>query len=128
MLAQRIASALVLIPIVLLAIWLGGPWFAGLIALFALRATWEFYELARKSGHRPTDVAGLALVIANFTYEPVAAMSVLVRDAKNVVSVFSIEQDKEIPFTIEKDGAVKFTVPLKLNDLILLKRSGTSKK
>ncbi len=64
MLAQRIASALVLIPIVLLAIWLGGPWFAGFIALFALRATWEFYELVRKSGHRPTDVAGLALVIA----------------------------------------------------------------
>ncbi len=63
MLVQRIASALVLIPIVVLAIWWGGPWFAGMLTLIALRATWEFYDLMRKGGYHPSDVAGLGLVV-----------------------------------------------------------------
>jgi phosphatidate cytidylyltransferase len=63
-LIQRITSALVLIPVVLFVTWLGGPWFVCLVTLLALRATWEFYELVRKDGHRPTDLAGLALVVA----------------------------------------------------------------
>jgi len=62
MLVQRFVSGLVLIPIIIFLVWLGGPWFAGLVSLVALRATWEFYELVRHGGHQPSYVAGLALV------------------------------------------------------------------
>lgn len=42
MLAQRIASAVVGIPAIVLLIWAGGPWYAGAAALIVLIAAYEF--------------------------------------------------------------------------------------
>jgi len=64
MLVQRVLSALVLIPIVLLAVKLGGLYFLALVTVVALLASYEFYGLLRTGGHQPSRVAGLALVLA----------------------------------------------------------------
>ncbi len=61
MLSMRILSALVLIPIALAATYLGGVWFATLVAVFAALATLEFYQLARRLGANPSLYAGTAL-------------------------------------------------------------------
>jgi phosphatidate cytidylyltransferase len=63
-LSIRILSALVLIPIALVATYLGGVWFAGLVAVFAALATIEFYQLARRLGANPSMLAGTALSAA----------------------------------------------------------------
>jgi phosphatidate cytidylyltransferase len=41
----RLLTALVLLPPLFAALWLGGPWFRGLLALVALLAVWEFTRL-----------------------------------------------------------------------------------
>jgi phosphatidate cytidylyltransferase len=43
MLAQRVASAAVGIPIIVLLIWAGGPWYAGAVAFILLVAGYEFH-------------------------------------------------------------------------------------
>jgi phosphatidate cytidylyltransferase len=62
-LITRILSAAILIPLVVLAAYLGGWWFAGLVSLFAALAVIEFYQLARRLGPRPSLVAGTMLSI-----------------------------------------------------------------
>lgn len=57
----RIISALVLLPIVLVAVYLGGWIWAALITLAAVLATGEGYGMARAAGHRPDKWLGLAL-------------------------------------------------------------------
>ena len=42
MLAQRVASAVVGLPLVILLIWAGGPWYAAAAALIVLIAAYEF--------------------------------------------------------------------------------------
>ncbi len=42
MLAQRVASAFVGLPLVVLLIWAGGPWYTGAAALIVLIAAYEF--------------------------------------------------------------------------------------
>jgi phosphatidate cytidylyltransferase len=61
-LKQRVISALILIPIVLGLTYLGGPYFAALVAAAALLAGYEFYSLMRQAGHRPYVVVGLGLI------------------------------------------------------------------
>jgi len=62
MLKQRVFSAIVLIPVVLGATYLGGLWFAALAALAGLLAGYEFYHIMRNGCHKPSYVAGLALI------------------------------------------------------------------
>lgn len=68
MLRQRILSAVLLVPIVLIAVYLGGPWFAGLIALAAFVAGYELVQMSGHAGHAPSLpivlglIAGLLLV------------------------------------------------------------------
>jgi phosphatidate cytidylyltransferase len=50
MLKQRIITAAILLPIILLAVWFGHPWFSLLIAAAALVATLEFYRMVSNSG------------------------------------------------------------------------------
>lgn len=64
MLITRIVSALVLIPLVAAAVWLGGAWLAGLAAIFAVLAVIEFYQLSRRLGARPSVPLGAALAAA----------------------------------------------------------------
>lgn len=61
MLAQRILSSLVLLPLVLGAAYLGGPYFSLVVAAFALLGTWEFFRMVRYAGHAPYEAIGLFL-------------------------------------------------------------------
>lgn len=62
MLKTRILSALVLIPVVLGLTYVGGPYFAVLVALASLLAAYEFYQIVHRAGYRPFTAVGLALV------------------------------------------------------------------
>ena len=64
MLITRVLSAMVLIPLVVFALYLGGPWAAGLVAIFAALAVIEFYQLSARLGARPWVAAGTALTVA----------------------------------------------------------------
>jgi phosphatidate cytidylyltransferase len=61
-LTQRILSSIVLIPVVLGATYVGGPWFAAVVSIAALVAGCEFYRLMRQGGFEPSWLAGLGLV------------------------------------------------------------------
>ena len=64
MLSTRILSALVLIPLIAITAFLGGWWFAGLVALFAALAVVEFYQLTKRLDPQPSLVIGTALTVA----------------------------------------------------------------
>lgn len=64
MLSTRILSALVLIPLIVTTAWLGGWWFAGLVALFAALAVIEFYQLTKRLDPQPSVVIGTSLTVA----------------------------------------------------------------
>lgn len=66
---QRLISAAVLVPVVVIVFWLGRPWIALAVALLALLVAWETAQLVRAAG-LPTNrwlaaVPGL-LLIAHF--------------------------------------------------------------
>src|SRR4051812_3922312 len=59
-LARRVAVAGVGIPLVLLALYVGGWWFAAVLAAVAVLATGELFGLATARGVRPFGVTGMA--------------------------------------------------------------------
>ena len=74
MLRYRIASAAVLIPIVLGSVYFGGLLFFAAVTLALLLAGYEFFEMARHAGHRPLIGLGLAL-IALFMFDAYAHLN-----------------------------------------------------
>ncbi|MCO6451301.1 MAG: phosphatidate cytidylyltransferase [Caldilineales bacterium] len=62
MLRQRVISAAIMAPIVLVGAWLGGWWFTALIAVIASLATWEVYGLLARTNRKPMTYVGLAAV------------------------------------------------------------------
>ena len=64
MLAQRVASAAVGLPLVVLLIWAGGPWYTGAAALIVLIAAYEF-QAPQHGAWAPLAIltAGLAAAI-----------------------------------------------------------------
>ena len=60
-LAARVLFAVAAIPIVLLAIWLGGDALAVLLAVAAALAAWELCRIAAAAGYTPFAGAGVAL-------------------------------------------------------------------
>ena len=77
MLRPRVLSALVLIPLVALVVYLGGIWFASFAALVAALATREFCLLARAVGARPLMPVAIGLsvllIFAGYVSWPLAA-------------------------------------------------------
>ena len=65
MLAQRIASAVVGLPLVILLIWAGGPYYAGAVCLIILIAAYEF-QAPQLGAWSPLAIftAGLAAALA----------------------------------------------------------------
>lgn len=59
-LAQRVATAAVAIPVVLLLCMAGGLWFFGFVAIASAVALHEFYGLARAKGANPNAPLGIA--------------------------------------------------------------------
>ncbi len=64
MLAQRVVSAVVLAPVVLVATHAGGPWFLAMAIAGVTIALWEFYSLLRRAGYHPLWPFGFALELA----------------------------------------------------------------
>jgi phosphatidate cytidylyltransferase len=64
MLKHRVITAAVGIPIVILAIWFGAPWFSLLIAAAALAGTYEFYRMANFDRREPLIYLGLLWALA----------------------------------------------------------------
>ncbi len=62
MLTHRVLSAIILIPVVLAAAYVGGLPFALLVTTAALLSGFEFYRIMRGIKHEPSYVAGLTLV------------------------------------------------------------------
>lgn len=62
MLTQRVLSAVVLIPVVALLIYLGGWWFTALVAVMGVLAGYEAYAMLRSAGHTPLVLWGLGIV------------------------------------------------------------------
>ncbi|MEE8470786.1 MAG: phosphatidate cytidylyltransferase [Dehalococcoidia bacterium] len=63
MLRQRVLSAAVLIPVLLLAIWFGAPWFTLVLAVAALLGIVEFYAMAGHTKLQPLTVFGTLWVL-----------------------------------------------------------------
>lgn len=63
MLRYRLASAFILIPIVLGSVYFGGLAFFAAIAVALLVAGYEFFDMTRRAGHRPVTLVGLALIL-----------------------------------------------------------------
>ena len=64
---KRVITALILIPLVLLLVFLGPGWlFTLMVAAVAALAAWEFLGLAEKTGATPPRVAVLAAILALF--------------------------------------------------------------
>lgn len=62
MLAQRVLSAVVLAPLLLLAVAAGGVWYLGFAVVIALVASWELYLLLRRAGFAPLWPLGMLVV------------------------------------------------------------------
>lgn len=59
MLRHRVATAAVGLPVVVLAIWFGHPWFTLLIGAAALAGTYEFYRMGGLDRRKPLICLGL---------------------------------------------------------------------
>ncbi|MFO7773722.1 MAG: phosphatidate cytidylyltransferase [Dehalococcoidia bacterium] len=64
MLKHRVITAVVGVPLVIVAIWFGGPWFSLFIAAAALAGTYEFYRMARFDRREPLLYLGLLWALA----------------------------------------------------------------
>jgi len=64
MLKHRVITAAVGVPLVILAIWFGDPWFSLLIAAAALAGTYEFYHMANFDRREPLIYLGLLWTLA----------------------------------------------------------------
>jgi len=59
---QRLLSAIILIPIVVWATYAGGLWFFAIIALVASVAGYEFFQMMKLGGYKPSCFWGLVLI------------------------------------------------------------------
>jgi len=64
MLKHRVITSTVGVPLVILAIWFGNPWFTILIAAAALAGTYEFYLMANFDRREPLLYLGLLWALA----------------------------------------------------------------
>lgn len=62
MLRVRLASAFILIPIVLGSVYFGGLAFFAVVLVALLIAGFEYFEMTRHASHRPMTVMGLVLI------------------------------------------------------------------
>jgi len=64
MLKQRIITGVVGVPIIILTIWFGTPWFSLLIAAATLAGAFEFYSMGNLGKKEPLIYFGLLLALA----------------------------------------------------------------
>lgn len=88
MLRYRLLSAIVLIPLILGAVLLGGPVFFALVLVALLVAGYEFYKMAQDAAFHPNVILG-QLLIAAFLADTYARTS-LSHEILTVALVFSL--------------------------------------
>ena len=110
-LVQRIITAIIGLPILLLLVWLGGYWFNGLVAAAAAIAGWELARMARGWGQRPAPliVAALAaLLTAPWALSDLlhdSATVVLIAGLMSVIAAVALLPSKK------EDGSHSATIP-----------------
>jgi phosphatidate cytidylyltransferase len=62
-LRYRLASAIVLIPLIIVPVILGGPVYFALIVACVLISGFEFFQMAQHAGYRPQMIFGLGLTL-----------------------------------------------------------------
>ncbi len=62
MLKQRIITTAIGLPLLIIIVWLGNPWFALGIAALAVLAGIEFYKICHMTGLKPAYILGLATI------------------------------------------------------------------
>jgi phosphatidate cytidylyltransferase len=70
MLGQRLLSAAFFVPLLLVGVFLGDPWYSLVIGLIAALASLEFYRMMREGGHAPLRYLGsfFALLFVGLAY------------------------------------------------------------
>jgi phosphatidate cytidylyltransferase len=63
MLRLRILTSIVAIPLLILLVWLGNPWFAIGIGILSILAGFEFYRIAANLKFRPLVFFGIAMIL-----------------------------------------------------------------
>jgi phosphatidate cytidylyltransferase len=63
MLRDRVRSAAILVPPLLLALWLGGGWILLVVGIATLLGAWEAFRLLTAAGHASMPVLGVVLAV-----------------------------------------------------------------
>ena len=63
MLRQRVITALIGLPLLIVAVWFGTPWFTLLVAAMAIIGALEFYQIASNANIKPITYLGIVWVI-----------------------------------------------------------------
>ncbi len=89
MLRTRVITALVLIPLVALVVYLGGIWFAVGVGLFTLVAGWEFVQMMKAGGYSTNIfvVLGLIALLVLYCYQRSLASLSLILTAAILISI-----------------------------------------
>lgn len=109
MLAQRVVSIVVLAPLVLFVVYLGGGWYLALVAAGSLIGIKEFYSLLQREGHRPLWLFGFVLTLA------------FILDASLPLLPFTQFQPGQVAFP-----SLAFSIILSLGYLVLRRELGGS--
>lgn len=93
MLKTRLLSAFILIPFILGSVYVGGLAFFVLVAVALLAAGWEYFDMARRAGHRPMMWLGLAsialiLLEAQFKWNAMREIILVIVVVSLVIGVF----------------------------------------
>lgn len=63
MLYTRVITAVIAIPIIAIAVYLGGLWFTASVILYGLVAGWEYVHMMKKGNYNPNLVVTLGLMV-----------------------------------------------------------------
>jgi phosphatidate cytidylyltransferase len=63
MLRDRVRSAAILVPPLLVALWLGGPWILVVVGVAVLVGAWEAFRLLTQAGHASLPLLGIVLAV-----------------------------------------------------------------
>jgi phosphatidate cytidylyltransferase len=85
----RLASVAVILPVVLVLLWVGGWWFAGLVAVLIGIATWEYVRLLHRLGYRPVSPFAI-LIVYSVLFSAQAGDANLLQPLLAVVCVASL--------------------------------------
>jgi phosphatidate cytidylyltransferase len=101
MLKKRVITALWGIPLIIIATWLGDPWFAGLVAIWGGIAVLEFYGLLTAAGQSPLTYFGVIwaiLFILSHRFSDTIPLSLLLTSAVMLPLIWLL-------FRRQKEGA-----------------------